>query len=184
MISRQSSLDEIKGVVKTCLSQLYDKDAELFTRNGGKGLSERCMVFRFAHYLQTELADFFVDCDFNSSYHGHYENGIFVWEQRDGKPIENADGMTTYRFVDIIIHKRSKFENNQPNLSDFLCFEIKKWNNGNKAQIDKDKNNLHAMTSVYGYVYGFFINFGQTKDSSRWTIFQRGQEIESNTEIF
>jgi|GEM_PF-3056722 len=184
MVSRRSSLGDIKNFVKACLSKVYTKDSDLFCRNQGRGVSERCVVFRFAYYLQCRLTQFFVDCDFNSSYHGHFENGNIVWEHRNGKPITNPDGTVTYRFVDIIIHKRNNFEKNQANQSDFLCFEIKKWNNRNKKQIGKDKNNLHVMTSEYGYVYGFFINFGRDKESSTWTIFQNGQEIETNSRIF
>ncbi len=183
MISRDSSLEEIKDVVKSCLSRVYDNDADLFNRNSGKCVSERCIVFRFAHYLQKELTNFYVDCDFNSSYHRDPENG---WEQKQGKPIENPDGTTTNRFVDIIIHKRSNFKNNAPNYSDFLCFEIKKWNNYNKEQNEKDENNLKDLTSRYGYVYGFHISFHRVKSKTKWTIYKDGivYSSEENVVVF
>lgn len=171
-MSRDSSLDEIKAVVKDCLSSLYESDAELFEGNEGKGLCERCIVFRFAHYLQNKLSDYYVDCDFNGS---SFKNGQ-SWQPRSGKPIENPDGTTTNRFVDIIIHKRRQLQNNERN---FLCFEIKKWNNYNKKQIEKDENNLDVMTRLYGYVYGFYISLHKSKEKTKWTIFQQGKPIES-----
>ena len=184
MVSRTSSLTEIKTVIKECLNDVYTTDSDILERNNGKGVCERSIVFRLAYYLQNKIPDFFVDCDFNSSYHGHFENGDLIWQQRQGKPIENQDGTTTERFVDIIIHKRHNFQNNESNTSDFLCFEIKKWNNYDKAQIEKDKNNLCIMTSRYGYVYGFFISIHKVKTKTSWTIFQHGRPIEENAVIF
>ena len=184
MISRNSSLEEIKLFLKSCLNKLYESDSELFNTNNGKGVCERCMVFRFAHYLQDRLPGFYVDCDFNSSLHGHFENGNLVWQRRSGKPIENPDGTITNRFVDIIVHKRQDFQINQPNTSDFICFEIKKWNNHNATQANKDKQNLKILTSRYGYKYGFFLTLHKNKAKSSWLIFQHGNPLEENLIIF
>src|SRR4030043_55491 len=109
----EMNLEEIKGKIKACLQKLYQNDTLLFERNNGKGLCERCIVFRFALYLQEEFSDYFVDCDFNSA----SVNGQPV----GGKPITNIDGRTsTNRFVDIIVHKRTVETN-----TDFICFEVK-----------------------------------------------------------
>jgi hypothetical protein len=54
MIDRSSALESIKEVIKSCLNQLYETDA-FFLRNGNKGVCERCLVFRLAHYLQNKL---------------------------------------------------------------------------------------------------------------------------------
>lgn len=178
MISRNSSLNEIKELIKSCLCQVYDVDASLFQRNMRNGVSERCLVFRFAHYLQNKTKDFFVDCDFNSSFEGYTDlQGNFISREKQGKPIRNADGSTTNRFVDIIVHKR---DFTTPS-NDFICFELKRWNNPIK---EKDRNNLRRLTSDYGYRYGFLIIFGRTKSATKWTIFQNGQEIESNSFIY
>jgi len=182
MISRESSLDDIKTGIRNCLNELYDRDAPLFQRNNKKGICERCIVFRFAHYLQNLLHNsFFVDCDFNSSFVGHFdEHGHFVARERDGKEIRNPDGTLTKRFVDIIVHKR----NYMLPTNDFICFELKKWDNDSLRELEKDINNLKQLTSTYGYLYGFHLIFGQTKKTSKWTIFQGGREIESNVNIF
>jgi hypothetical protein len=170
MISMNSDLDEIKGLVKYCLNQLYTTDSKLFERNNGIGVSERSFGFRFAHYLQNKIGDeFFVDCDFNSSDRGDGNTS--------GKPIPNPDGSITERFIDIIIHKRDL--GNENNL---LCFEIKKWNNTNQNEIKKDRNNLHVLTSEYGYHYGFHITIHKERVKSKWTIYENGNPILSEHE--
>lgn len=180
MVSRHSSLDEIKNLVKETISQLYEIDYFLFERNMRKGVCERSIVFRFAHYLQIKIPDFFVDCDFNSSFEGYINpDGQVIGRERQGKLIENLDGTVTKRFVDIIVHKRD-FRT----INDFICFEIKKWNNTNVDDIRKDINNLRVLTSKYGYIYGFHISFHREKEKTKWTIFQNGTYIERESKVF
>lgn len=164
-------LVEIKDKIKKCLEKLYEKDAELFNRNDGKGLCERCLVFRFALYLQEAFRNYFVDCDFNSA----QINGQPV----SGKPITNSDGTATKRFVDIIVHKRTFNHNN-----DFICFEIKKWNNHNSKASKKDKNNLNVLTSEYGYRYGFYLILGKNIEETKWAVFQNGRIFEQMEQVF
>lgn len=180
MISRNSSLDEIKNVLKECLNQLYNSDSFILEKNSGRGVCERSIVFRFAHYLQNGISNYFVDCDFNSSFIGYYDNnGELIATEREGKPIQNEDGTITKRFVDIIVHKRDYVPQN-----DFLCFEIKKWNNTNREYLMKDRNNLRILTSQYGYTFGFHIIIHKIKDETKWTIFQNGRSIEENVAVF
>ena len=158
-----SEWKEIKGKIIRSLIKLYQDDECLFTRNNGRCLAERCIVFRFAHYLQNEFNDYFVDCDFNSA---SVDN-----KPVSGKPITNPDGqLITKRFIDIIIHKRSLGIN-----SNLICFEIKKWTNHNTINIEKDKNNLRVLTSEYGYQYGFHITLGKEISKTTITIFERCQ---------
>lgn len=164
-------LDEIKERIKGCLSKLYTQDRILFERNEGEGLCERCLVFRFGLYLQEAFPDYFVDCDFNSA----RVNGNHV----SGKPIMNPDGTTTNRFVDIIVHKRLAVGE-----TDFICFEIKKWNNGNKDAENKDKQNLTILTSQYGYKYGFYLIFGKNLQTTKWIVFHRNRNPEPVESIF
>lgn len=154
---------EVSNKIKDCLNDLYRNDRILFRRNNGGGLCERCLVFRFAFYLQKKFNDYYVDCDFNSS----NVNG----QERHGKPIRENDGRLKKRFIDIIIHKRTFDDQNG-----FICFEIKKWNNTKYA--GKDINNLKVLTREYGYKFGFFIILGKTKNETEMLIFQNGKEIE------
>ena len=180
MISRESSLADIKKLVRDTLSELYEKDQFLFDRNEGKGVCERALVFRFAHYLQNRIPNFFVDCDFNSSFEGRFlPDGRIVGRERHGKSIQNPDGTFTKRFVDIIVHKRD-----YANQNDFICFEIKKWNNTNPEEVKKDRNNLRKMTSTYGYVYGFYLILHRNKSNCRWTIFRAGEISEDESRVF
>jgi len=165
------TLDEIKNKIKECLRKLYEKDAILFERNNGKGLCERCLVFRFGLYLQEAFNDYFVDCDFNSS--------IVNGHQASGKPITNPNNTITNRFVDIIVHKRAA-----PPNSDFICFEIKKWSNANTEATEKDMNNLRVLTSEYGYLYGFYLIFGRNLNTTKWIVFHRDQVPEQIRMVF
>ncbi len=158
------NLDQIEEKVRLCLRRLYSEDAALFERNGGKGVCERCLVFRLAMYLQEAFREFFVDCDYNSA----VENG----RDLHGKPIPDRDGTTTKRFVDIIVHRRSPVGQ-----SDFVCFEVKKWNSKRPNEMAKDQNNLRVLTSQYGYQYGFHLILGRTLQETRWTLFERGEVI-------
>ncbi|MFY9299892.1 MAG: hypothetical protein WAO91_01710 [Candidatus Nitrosotenuis sp.] len=172
-----SSLDEIKELVKYCLNQLYSTDAELFRRNNGEGISERSIGFRFAHYLQNKIKDdFFVDCDFNSSDRGNNDTA--------GKPIPDPEGGETGRFIDIIVHKRELGKENN-----LVCFEIKKWkerwDDRYRDAIEKDRNNLHELTlkeGRYGYRYGFHILIRKDGAQSKWTIYENGDPIPSEQE--
>lgn len=180
MISRNSTLAEIKDLVKDAISELYEKDQFLFERNNGKGVCERALVFRFAHYLQNRILKFYVDCDFNSSFEGYISpNGQIIGKERQGKPIANPDGTVTKRFVDIIVHKRDFATRN-----DLICFEIKKWNNTKKEEAKKDRNNLRVLTSIYGYVYGFHVFLHRKKQNCKWTIFHKGDIVEQKAKVF
>jgi hypothetical protein len=182
MVSRNSSLDETKGLVKKCLSQLYAEDTFILERNNGKGVCERSIVFRFAHYLQNGIPNYFVDCDFNSSFENYIDSrGNTAGRERHGKPIENEDGSVTKRFVDIIVHKRDYSTRTQ---NDLVCFEIKKWNNTNPGEINKDKNNLRVMTSRYGYIYGFYISIHKVKTKTQWIIFRNGRPLGQEAKVF
>lgn len=148
---------------------MYTTDGTIFERNLLRGVSERSIVFRLAYHLQRRLSedsDYFVDCDFNSSY------VMDSSRERHGKPIRNSDGTTTKRFVDIIVHRRDRDPDN-----DLICFETKKWNNKDAKGEKKDINNLRVLTSTYGYLLGFRLVLNREKMESRWTIFKRGTPI-------
>jgi len=179
MISRNSQLTDIKKIVKKSLNGVYSFDNDILTRNSERGVCERAIVFRFAHYLQNNISNFIVDCDFNSSYSPNIDLHENTPEERDGKSVPNHDGTTTKRFIDIIVHKRDYIPQNN-----FLCFEIKKWNNLRTEDVDKDKNNLKILTSKYQYIYGFHIIIHRIKTETRWTIYQNGRPIEENIVVF
>lgn len=157
-----SAFELIKQKIISSLEKLYVADITLFNRNEGRGVSERCLVFRFAHYLQTEFPNYFVDCDFNSSFIGT--------TQQSGKPIQNPDGTFTKRFIDIIVHQRN-FNSGSGIYNDFICFELKKWNNKKQSELEKDYNNLSVLTTDYGYKYGFHIILGKSIETSIITVY-------------
>lgn len=165
-------LDVIRAKIMFCLDKLYSNDGVLLSRNNGNGLCERCLLFRFALYLQEQFNNYFVDCDFNSSNIGGSE--------RSGKPITSLNGQSsTKRFIDIIVHKRTF--NSEDN---FICFEVKKWNNYTSDDLTKDKNNLKVLTSKYGYKYGFLLIFGKQKIQTKWSMWSNGSKFINNELVF
>ncbi len=137
------SLEQIKELVKSCLRELYSERGDLFIKNKGRGISERCLVFRLAFHLQKHIDDYFVDCDYNSSLvlYINPRTGERRVKRISGKPVVH-NGTSKKRFIDIIVHKR----NDNPD-DDFLCFEIKKWNNSHENSREKDLNNLRVLTT-------------------------------------
>jgi hypothetical protein len=156
-MSLQENLNKING----CLDELYSKDEILFNRNDGRGLCERCIVFRFALYLQKSFNKYFVDCDFNSSnFNGQEKNGKIIGHKK--------------RFIDIIVHRRASEAD-----TDFICFEIKKWNS-KPGKENKDEKNLKILTSEYGYKFGFHVILGKTRIETKIDIFENGRKIQTN----
>lgn len=171
----------LRKYIQPILKILYTRDALLFEHD----LSERCIAFRFAHYLQNKFDelkeyDVYVDCDYNS--HIKFEDG--AWHRYHGKPLMNRDGDdATGRFIDIIVHRRH--ENKNPEYwSDLICFELKKWNNQSNERNNKDLNNLQHLTLDYGYRYGFHIVFGKTKENVSVEVFEGGQSPEKPFKLF
>lgn len=151
--------------IQNSLNILYDKEIDLFENN----LSERAIVFRFAYHLQKQIEnDYFVDCDYNSSY--ILENWCYI--AREGKKIVNPDWSLTWRFIDIIVRSSRVPDDNN---TDIICFECKKWSNiYNKEGVEKDKNNLKVLTTTYGYEYWFHLIFWKEKKSTKIEIYQDG----------
>lgn len=165
----------VKKYIKPVLETLYDLDPLLFQHN----LSERCIAFRFAHYLQNkfdELNEYnvFVDCDYNSHI-ALGEDG--EWRRHHGKPLSDRGGTgVTGRFIDLIVHKRTE-NKDADNWSDLICFELKKWNNETAERTNKDRNNLERLTSDFGYQYGFYVVFGQNKEDLLIEVFAHGASL-------
>ena len=94
-------LNKYINIIKECLDELY-KEELLFRGN----LSERCVAFRFAYFLQKKFeGEYFVDCDYNSSTYFDEESG--EWKRRNGKPIED---ILDNRNLDVLDNERKTGE--------------------------------------------------------------------------
>lgn len=148
-------LEEIKAKIERALDKLYEFDYFLFE----KDLCERCINHRFAMYLEQQNfgREYFVDCEYNRSYLNRT------------KRVSSEKG----NYIDIIVTKR---DNNYRN--DFLCFEIKKWNNYKKRK--KDRENLEILTKGirFNYKHGFYIILGKIRDKIKIEIYKKGKLIE------
>lgn len=167
-------LNTIKEKVRVCLNRLYTEDGELFNKPG-RGVAERCLVFRLAHYLQEEFDDYFVDCDYNFS--SRIIGGHIL--EVPGKETVNRQGDKKKIFPDIIIHKRgSRRTQITPDyilFGNLICFEVKKWNNTRNGAGEEDEHRVKYLTTKFAYLYGFYIVLGKTKDATTWTVYEKTQ---------
>ena len=159
--------DTVIKIIKNCIDKLYNKDRYLFDCN----VCERCLMFRLAHYLQINLTDYFVDCEFNKMGFYEYKHESKVEPTRQGKELKKM-------YADIVVHKRNS------NIKDnFICLEIKR----TKRWINNDFERLKNMTRrngflykminyIYAYDYGFSILLPKNKKNSEIKIFEDGEE--------
>lgn len=160
-------------VITRILDDMYLHEDGLFSKNKGRWLAERCIVFRFAHHLQNFFKNYnyHVDCDYNSSFELKVnDDGTRSWVNVSGKPIPYTDAhwnlKSICRFIDIIVHKRIARETNT------ICFEVKKWNNKTPEGMNKDRNNLKVLTSIYWYKFWFHLIFWRRRNKCKIDVYK------------
>ena len=147
---------KIQKLVENCLEIFMKDDIFLLEVDA----DERTISHRLAFYLQSEIPEMHVDCEYN----------------RDGfetKKISNPK-WTKPRgiYPDIFVHKRGENSNN------ILIVEIKKQEN---REIENDEIKLKEFTSdSYGCHFGLLIIFNtkensKTRPTLRW--FSKGREL-------
>ncbi len=141
-----STIDQILNIA---LENLVQKDGELFTED----VNERTICARLAFYLQEQLQDFHVDCEYNR----HHKDPKHIKRLRDpilrklaGRRPEIDDSDSVTVFPDIIIHRRGSDEN-------LLVIETKKTTSRVSSEFDTQK--LKAFQSELGFRFARFILF-------------------------
>ena len=164
-LSEKKLEDQVIKNIKDTIQKFYSLDKDLIDKN----LCERCLVHRFAFYLQLKFENMYVDCEFNKSFYGN---------EVHSKILSNLNG----NYVDILIHKRDNvFGHN------FICFEVKK--KKNKKDREKDRENLEKLTKIdwyqdtniksFNYLYGFYFIIGKTIYESELFLYKDGNLIKS-----
>jgi len=149
----------IKIIVKKSIEKMFQKDADLFEVN----INERTISHKLAEYLQCELSDLNVDCEYNR----HIENLKTLELPKDQINWNDTEAKTV--FPDIIIHKRKKNIN-------IAVIEIKK----SSSSVDRmiDKNKLKAFTKEpYNYYLGIFIEINTQNKKFDMRFFKGGEEL-------
>ena len=150
------SIQDIGKKLRICIDILYKNDLFLIENN----VSERSISHKLAEYLQVELPDWNVDCEYNRM---HDQIKVL------GGIHECSGQRTTDRiYPDIIVHERNTDKN-------LVVIEI-------KVDIDDDCDikkleKLTSTTGKFSYKVGYFIRF--SKEEERYFIrrFQDGREI-------
>ncbi|MEG0094290.1 MAG: hypothetical protein RR945_03520 [Erysipelotrichaceae bacterium] len=152
MSKKEITKECLEEILRTSFYQLYNYDHYLIFQdhvNGKNHVSERAIVFRFAHYLQNIITrknilhELSIDCEYNrNGYDPKYISGF-------GNAIP-----------DLIIHKRGS------NKKNFLIMEFKTyWNQNNVNDIAKIQGFMD-QSGKYKYKYGIFFFLGEsTKES-------------------
>ncbi len=145
--------DELERIVRSCLKKLRKLDKGLLDIN----VNERSITHKLAEYLQQNLPEFNVDCEYN-----RFEGSIKKLElPKDEINWDDTEAKTV--FPDIIIHKRGIQDKN------ILVIEVKKSSNTNPGDFDRNKLQRFRQEK-YRYSYGLFlrIDLDGKNDELEW----------------
>lgn len=144
---------QIIKLVKRAIQKLLREDEFLFKYD----LSERCVMHKFAEYLQPRFQNFgyVVDCEYNRDANSNLNIATKAGYIRKvnfyGNPV----------LPDIIIHKRTDPSKLTDDFN--LCvIEIKQTTNPEPRKVDKDKLKIYTCSRKDGglnYQLGIFIDF-------------------------
>lgn len=143
----------IEKMLNNALKKLREVDIQLLEIN----VNERTISHKLAEYLQQNISDLSVDCEYNR-HQGLIKKLNFP---HNDISIEDIDAKTI--FPDIVIHKRNTDNDN------LLVIEIKK--SSNNQNYDFDISKIKALTNdPYNYKFGLFleINVSGGSDSLKW----------------
>ena len=104
--------------------------------------NERSLTHRIAMYLQAELPDWDVDCEYNRD--GHEPKELTL--KGDEPDSWDTDAKTVY--PDVIAHRRGTQNN-------YLVIEFKK---ASREGSDNDLIKLRAFKEQFGYQYALFVS--------------------------
>lgn len=140
--ARNALLAEEPGAAMlTALQLLLDRDFDLLLLDA----NERAITHRFAMYLQDELPEWQVDCEYNRDGHNPKRVDLPHLYPTD----DDTEGTTV--FPDVIAHRRGREEN-------YLVIEFKKMKPGYSDDVDKLK--LRAYKADLNYTFTLFIAVG------------------------
>jgi len=149
-------LSKLQKFVENCLEIFMKNDIYLLIVDA----DERTISHRMAFYLQSEIPEMHVDCEYNREGLENKKLSDPKWPKPRGI------------YPDIIVHKRGEKSNK------ILVVEIKKQVN---REIEDDEIKLKGFTSdSYGYHFGLLIIFNtkensKTRPTLRW--FSNGKEM-------
>jgi hypothetical protein len=147
---------KIEEILRKCIGQLLSRDVLLIEND----VSERAITHKLAEYLQLQIPELNVDCEYNRNVmKGLYEpKAIFVLKDttraRLTAQVALDELLELSVYPDIIVHRRGTNDEN------LLIVEVKKQN----SRIDQghDLSKLAAFTensekNSYHYRFGVFI---------------------------
>lgn len=181
----EMQISELKDKFKQCLDSILKRDFYLIEND----LNERTFCHRLALYLEQEIKDFHVDCEYNRNMNKPKAIHLFAEKYKsemnndeDLKKRDDADKMQSklrnyVTYPDIIVHQRGSNDKN------LLVIEVKKVQFiAVGLQVDKkDNDKLCAYTSKvdtndYHYRLGVWLAYQPGKQNKSFFLnyFQNG----------
>ena len=172
------TLKKALSALHNAINQFLENDFYLLE----KDIAERSITHKIAEYLQAQIPEYNVDCEYN----GDIENPV-TYRKQLGISMETMQQLAvrainendTYGiYPDIIVHMRGFNDNN------IIVIEVKKKKITTRGQNEKDfdKVKLAAFTRQYSYKLGVFLEFETTKNIgiSEMTYYQKGDCLPLN----
>ena len=162
----EKEIEMLLEVIKKAIKEFYNKEIFLIEN----GVCERCVMYKFAQYLQEELKKYKsfekydLDCEYNRNKH---------------KP-KKTRRFKKGTYPDIIIHKRGENDNN---LAIIECKMRRESWKREKGDIVKDKEKIEDFTdhNQYAFNCGIILIF---KDKSvEYKVKKLYREWEKNIEL-
>lgn len=176
---------KIKQILQVCINKLFEQDGDLLRFD----VSERAITHKLAEYLQQEIPQLNVDCEYNRNRKaGEYsaKNVLFLKDrvkallERIGDE-DITDLLTTVStFPDIIVHRRGTNDEN------LLVVEVKKRESLRLVDRKYDYEKLVAFTenryNRYHFKYGVFLlltthDNWQTEPEFQWFVQGRQENL-------
>lgn len=134
---------DIKNLIKKTCTKFIKNEKYLLENN----LNERTITHKLAEYLQAELPNWNIDCEYNRDYD---KVKIIRFGRLKPRKVLNNDTEGRTVFPDIIVHQRGTQNN-------LIAIEVKKNNSSVLDRDDLDK--IEGYLYDLNYKYGFFIKF-------------------------
>lgn len=166
MATRYPCAEQMAAALSNALIRLFDADRALIRDDA----NERSITHRLAIYLEQELPDWDVDCEYNRALgHGRWKKVLDFDFGKEGVRPDDLNARSV--FPDIIVHRRGKRQN-------LLVMEVKKSTSSEGDERDLSKLKAFTDPRKLGYIIGVFLRVGKGKQATEIRFVKNGTLLE------